>query len=157
MDEEVVGEGGMRRNQLATGDKVSSISKGSTETLAVPKEKVNIVKQSSHSQPIKSSPQSQVKKGPFKTPEFVLDRSLEDEEKKKVKRKVEEKADFDLGEVVEIEEENSSQESVEVLKENLKAKAGKKRQSTTPREQRTPIYQRLYEQNMINICLEFSI
>ena len=157
MDEEVVGEGGMRRNQLATGDKVSSISKGSTETLAVPKEKVNVVKQSSHSQPIKSSPKSQIKKGLFKTPEFVLDRSSEDEEKKEVKRKVEEKADFDLGEVVEIGEENSSQESVEVLKENLKAKAGKKRQSTTPREQRTPIYQRLYEQNMINICLEFSI
>ena len=141
MDEEVVGEGGMRRNQLATGDKVSSMSKGSTETLAVPKEKVNIVKQSSHSQPIKSSPQFQVKKGPFKTPEFVLDRSLEDEEKKKVKRKVEEKADFDLGEVVEIEEENSSQESVEVLK----AKTGKKRQLNTLRDQRTPLYQRLYE------------
>ena len=137
MDEEVVGEGGMRRNQLATGDKVSSMSKGSTETLAVPKEKVNIVKQSSHSQPIKSSPQSQVKKGPFKAPEFVL----EDEEKKKVKRKVEEKADFDLGEVVEIEEENSSQESVEVLK----AKTGKKRQLNTLRDQRTPLYQRLYE------------
>ena len=151
MDEEVVEEGGMRRNQLATGDKVSSITKGRTETLAVPKEKVNIVKQSSHSQPMKSSPQSQIKKGSFKTPEFVLDRSLEDEEKKEVERKVEEKAVFDLSEVVEIEE-NSSEESVEVLK----VKTGKKRQLelNNPREHRTPVYRRLYELIFINCCLE---
>ena len=141
MEEEMVEEGGMRRNQLATRDKVSSISKGSAETLAVPKEKVNVVKQSSHSQPNKSSPQSQIKKGSFKTPEFVLDRSSEDEEKKKVKGKAEERAVFDLGEVVEIEEENTSHDSVEVLK----VKSGKKRQlgSNTPREQRTPVYRRL--------------
>jgi len=140
MEEEVVGEGGMRRNQLATRDKVSSMSKGSTETLAL--ERVNVVKQSSHSQQIQSSPQSQTK-GSFKTPEFVLDRSIEDEEKetvvkKMVKEKAEEKAIFDLGEVVEIEE--NSPEEVEVLK----VKAGKKRHlgSNTSREQRTPVYQR---------------
>lgn len=152
MEEEVVGQGGMRRNQLATRDKVSSsISKGSTETLALPKERVNVVKQSSHTQQIQSSPQSQIK-GSFKTPEFVLDRSLEDEEKetvvkKMVKEKAEEKAIFDLGDVVEIEEENSPEE-VEVLK----VKAGKKRksESNTFREQRTPVYQRLYEQIAMN-------
>ena len=147
MEEEVVGEGGMRRNQLATRDKVSSMSKGSTETLAL--ERVNVVKQSSHSQQIQSSPQSQTK-GSFKTPEFVLDRSIEDEEKetvvkKMVKEKAEEKAIFDLGEVVEIEE--NSPEEVEVLK----VKAGKKRHlgSNTSREQRTPVYQRLYEKMSI--------
>ena len=152
MEEEVVGQGGMRRNQLATRDKVSSsLSKGSTETLALPKERVNVVKQSSHSKQIQSSPQSQIK-GSFKTPEYVLDRSPEDEEKetvvkKMVKEKVEEKAIFDLGDVVEIEEENSPEE-VEVLK----VKAGKKRQSEskTSREQRTPVYQRLYEQMSMN-------
>ena len=155
MEEEVVGEGGMRRNQLATRDKVSSVSKGSTETLALSKERVNVVKQSSHSQQIQSSPQSQIK-GLFKTPEFVLDRSQEDEEKetvvkKMVKGKAEEKAIFDLGEVVEIGEENSSEE-VEVLK----VKAGKKRQleSNTAREQRTPVYQRLYDQ--ISIIIELN-
>ena len=147
MEEEVVGEGGMRRNQLATRDKVSSMSKGSTETLAL--ERVNVVKQSSHSQQIQSSPQSQIK-GSFKTPELVLGRSIEDEEKetvvkKMVKEKAEEKAIFDLGEVVEIEE--NSPEEVEVLK----VKAGKKRHlgSNTSREQRTPVYQRLYEKMSI--------
>ena len=80
----------------------------------------------------------------------MLDRSIEDEEKetvvkKMVKEKAEEKAIFDLGEVVEIEE--NSPEEVEVLK----VKAGKKRHlgSNTSREQRTPVYQRLYEKMSI--------
>ena len=144
MAEEVVEEGGMRRNKLATSDKVS---KGSTETLAMPKEKVNIIKQSSHTQPIQSN---QIKKGSFKTPEFVLDKSLEDEEKETgVKKNANEKdkAIFDLGEVVEIEGEKLPEE-VEVLK----VKAGKKRQleSNSSQEQRTPVYQRLHKKMLSN-------
>ena len=152
--EEMVEEGGMRRNQLATRDKVSSSkSKASTETVALSKEKVNVVKQSSPSHTLKSSPQSQIKKGSFKTPEFVLDRSLKDEEENK-KGKAKERAEFDLGDIVEIEEESSSQE-LEVLK--VKTVKKKQLESKPPSEQRTPLYQRLYVQVFVDISFIFFL
>ena len=152
MEDEVVKEGGMRRNQLVTRDKVSSTAKEKTETLASPSEKVNIIKPINNSQPPHSSPNSQVKKriwlkkGIFKTPEFVPDNALGDADGEtgidsKVQEdieKVEEKANFDLGEVVDIEEEVNLIQEVEVLR----VKKVKKTESNTPGKQREPVYRR---------------
>ena len=124
MADEVVGEGGMRRNLLATRDKFCNISTSHSSE----RSKVNIIQPNSKSGPTTSTPNSKTSKGMFKTPEYVLDRSFEDVSKEKradkvinVVQQLEGKATFDLGE---IEIEDSPPQEVEVVRVK---KAGKKR------------------------------
>ena len=123
MADEVVGEGGMRRNLLATRDKFCNTSTSHSSE----RSKVNIIQPNSKSGPTTSTPNSKTSKGMFKTPEYVLDRSFEDVSKEKradkvinVVQQLEGKATFDLGEI-EIED---SPPEVEVMRVK---KAGKKR------------------------------
>ena len=123
MADEVAGEGGMRRNLLATRDKSYNTSPSHSSE----RSKVNIIQPNSKSGPTTSTPNSKTSKGMFKTPEYVLDRSFEDVSKEKradkvinVVQQLEGKATFDLGEI-EIEDSPPEVEVVRVKK------AGKKR------------------------------
>ena len=119
MADEVVGEGGMRRNLLATRDKFCNTSTSHSSE----RSKVNIIQPNSKSGPTTSTPNSKTSKGMFKTPEYVLDRSFEDVSKEKREDKLQQlegKATFDLGEI-EIEDSPPEVEVVRVKE------AGKKR------------------------------
>ena len=119
MADEVAGEGGMRRNLLATRDKFCNTSTSHSSE----RSKVNIIQPNSKSGPTTSTPNSKTSKGMFKTPEYVLDRSFEDVSKEKREDKLQQlegKATFDLGEI-EIEDSPPEVEVVRVKK------AGKKR------------------------------
>ena len=119
MADEVVGEGGMRRNLLATRDKFCNTSTSHSSE----RSKVNIIQPNSKSGPTTSTPNSKTSKGMFKSPEYVLDRSFEDVSKEKREDKLQQlegKATFDLGEI-EIEDSPPEVEVVRVKK------AGKKR------------------------------
>ena len=119
MADEVAGEGGMRRNLLATRDKFCNTSTSHSSE----RSKVNIIQPNSKSGPTTSTPNSKTSKGMFKSPEYVLDRSFEDVSKEKREDKLQQlegKATFDLGEI-EIEDSPPEVEVVRVKK------AGKKR------------------------------